>query len=99
METQVNLPYIVWISAFNTTFILGYLVLDLVFFPSPLSRSVYSPTSKLKVQPDPALLRTDRRFRGPDGIAPAPLFEAINKNGLILFLLVSCRCRRAYHHL
>ncbi|KAF7797982.1 hypothetical protein EIP86_009189 [Pleurotus ostreatoroseus] len=85
----VNLPYIIWISAFNTTFILGYLVLDLVFFPSPLSKSVYSPTSKLKVQPDPALLRTDRRFRAPDGIAPAPLFEAINKNGLILFLLAN----------
>ncbi|KAJ3542969.1 hypothetical protein NM688_g5917 [Phlebia brevispora] len=61
----VNLPYIIWVSAFNTTFLLGYLVLDLVYFPSPLSRSVYSPTSKLKVQPDASLSHHDKRIRGP----------------------------------
>ncbi|KAJ7039128.1 GWT1-domain-containing protein [Mycena alexandri] len=30
-----NLPYALWITAFNTSFILGYLVLDMTFFPGP----------------------------------------------------------------
>ena len=83
----------IWIAAFNTTFILGYLLLDLIFFPSPLSRSTYSPTSKLKVQPDPTVLAVGKRnARGIDGADNAPvLLEAINYNGLILFLLVSIR--------
>ncbi|KAI0089613.1 GWT1-domain-containing protein [Irpex rosettiformis] len=85
----VNLPYVAWVCAFNTTFILGYLLLDLVFFPSPLSKSIYSPTSKLKVQPDPTVLGHGRRNpRGKDDTAAAaPLLEAINKNGLVFFLL------------
>ena len=90
-SSQVNLPYILWVAAFNTSFLLGYLLLDLVFFSSPLSRSVYSPTSKLKVQPDPVLLNYGRRDGRPsDGTPGAPaLFEAINRNGLVFFLLVS----------
>ncbi|KAI0689335.1 GWT1-domain-containing protein [Cytidiella melzeri] len=85
----VNLPYVVWVSAFNTTFILGYLLLDLVFFPSPLSKSIYSPTSKLKVQPDPAVLSSGRRnTRGQDDTTTsAVLLDAINRNGLVFFLL------------
>jgi hypothetical protein len=100
---QVNLPYITWVAAFNTSFLLGYILLDLIFFPSPLSKSVYSPTSKLKVQPDSVLLSRDTRHdRGADGTATAPvLLEAINRNGLALFLLVGnvppvargCGCR------
>ena len=88
---QVNLPYILWVAAYNTSFLLGYLLLDLVFFPSPLSKSVYSPTSKLKVQPDPILLNHGRRDnRAFDGTLVAPaLLEAINRNGLLFFLLVS----------
>ncbi|KAJ6530319.1 hypothetical protein B0H19DRAFT_1273970 [Mycena capillaripes] len=30
-----DLPYILWIAAFNATSVLGYLVLDMVFFPAP----------------------------------------------------------------
>lgn len=45
---QTNLPYILWIAGFNTSFLLGYLLLDLYFFPSPLVKSHYDPTSKLK---------------------------------------------------
>lgn len=103
---MANLPYIIWIAAYNSTFLLGYLVLDLVFFPSPLSKSVYSPTSKLKVHPDPDLLKATRHLgtgagreredaaaAAVRGSAPA-LLEAVNKNGLVLFLLV--RVRRGF---
>ncbi|KAL1948259.1 hypothetical protein VTO73DRAFT_12334 [Trametes versicolor] len=87
----VNLQYITWVTAYNTTFLLGYLVLDLFFFPSPMSKSVYSPTSKLKVHPDPDVLKATRHMRGRElsgGSAPA-LLEAVNKNGLVLFLLAN----------
>ncbi|KAI0372573.1 hypothetical protein BV20DRAFT_1034621 [Pilatotrama ljubarskyi] len=90
----VNVQYVAWVAAYNTTFLLGYLVLDLFFFPSPLSKSVYSPTSKLKVHPDPDVLKATRHLRGREGggggggSAPA-LLEAINKNGLVLFLLAN----------
>ncbi|KAM5533211.1 hypothetical protein V8D89_013167 [Ganoderma adspersum] len=104
---MANLQYVVWITAYNATFILGYLVLDLAFFPSPLSRSVYSPTSKLKLHPDPRLLSATRHAgagagagAGVDrrreagtgaegGVGAQPLLEAINKNGLVLFLLAN----------
>lgn len=92
---------------------LGYLLLDLLFFASPMSKSMYSPTSKLKVHPE--VRRKDSngtRYASsssttatstsiPDsssvsavgltgekrGGAPT-LLEAVNKNGLVLFLLV-----------
>ena len=88
---MANLQYVVWIAAYNSTFLLGYLVLDLVFFPSPLSRSVYSPTSKLKVHPNSTRheLGAERtREAAAGGGGAQPLLEAINKNGLVLFLLV-----------
>ena len=88
---MANLQYVIWIAAYNSTFILGYLVLDLVFFPSPLSRSVYSPTSKLKVHPNATRheLGAERGKEAAAGGGGAqPLLEAINKNGLVLFLLV-----------
>ncbi|KZT26017.1 GWT1-domain-containing protein, partial [Neolentinus lepideus HHB14362 ss-1] len=81
----VNLPYILWVAAYNTTFILGYLLLELFFFPSPFSKSIYSPTSKLKVQVDTiadAQAQLEPR-RGP------PLLEAVNRNSLVLFLLAN----------
>ncbi|GJE93137.1 GWT1-domain-containing protein [Phanerochaete sordida] len=84
----VNLRYIIWVAAFNTTFLLGYLLLDLVFFPSPLSKSVYSPTSKLKVQPDTVLLGRDRTD-GRTALGAPALLEAINRNGLVFFLLAN----------
>ncbi|KZT08215.1 uncharacterized protein LAESUDRAFT_757895 [Laetiporus sulphureus 93-53] len=84
----VNLQYILWVAAYNTSFLLGYLVLDLLFFASPSSRSRYSPYSKLKVKPDPAVLSTSERTLRAAARAP-PLLEAINHNGLVLFLLAN----------
>jgi phosphatidylinositol glycan class W len=52
--SQVNLPYILWVAAFNTTFLLCYLLLDLAFFPTPLAKSTYSPVSGLKVHRQPS---------------------------------------------
>lgn len=46
---QVNLPYITWVAAYNTTVLLCYFLLDLAFFPTPLAKSTYSPVSGLKV--------------------------------------------------
>ncbi|OBZ76469.1 Carboxypeptidase S1 [Grifola frondosa] len=88
----VNIQYIVWVAAFNTTFLLGYLVLDLFFFGSPLSKSVYSPTSKLKVHPDPVVIsrsRRDGRMRDDVAQSAPALFDAVNRNGLVLFLLAN----------
>lgn len=58
---MVNLSYILWVVAYNTSFIVGYMFIDMVFFSS-----------------------------GPKGEEPVgiPLLEAINKNGLAVFLLV-----------
>jgi len=37
-------PYTAWVAAYNTSFLLGYLLLA----PAPRARTVYSPHSKLK---------------------------------------------------
>ncbi|KAJ8508122.1 hypothetical protein ONZ45_g9591 [Pleurotus djamor] len=83
---MANFQYILWIAAYNTSFILGYLLLDLYFFPSPLTKSVYSPTSKLKV---PVESTTALQLLGNQLGNPPPLLEAINKNALALFLLAN----------
>lgn len=85
---QVNLSYILWIAAFNTSFIFGYLLLDLLFFPSPLSKSVYSPTSKLKIPADSAAFLRDHIDLPEIEGNPPVLLEAINRNGLVIFLVV-----------
>ncbi|KAF9781098.1 GWT1-domain-containing protein [Thelephora terrestris] len=83
----VNLPYILWVAAFNTSFILAYILLDLFFFPSPLSKSIYSPTSKLKVPKDRRKASTESQTQ-PVKDAPV-LLHAINQNGLSVFLLAN----------
>jgi phosphatidylinositol glycan class W len=58
---QANLPYVLWIAAFNTSFLCAYLILNT--WASNVS---------------------------PKGKSNAPvIFEMINKNGLIVFLIVS----------
>ena len=89
---QTNIQYVLWIAAFNTTWLFAYLLLDLYFFPSPLSKSVYSPVSKLKMAPpmSPA-------FPKAEELSPPTLLEAVNTNGLVLFLIVRCRFLLSAH--
>jgi phosphatidylinositol glycan class W len=76
INAQANLPYALWIAAFNTSYILGYLVLDMLFFPTPAVRRKKSrqSTDDISASASPA--------RAP------LLLEAINKNALPVFLLV-----------
>lgn len=55
---QANLPYVIWIAAFNTSFLLAYLLIH------TWALTTYKRSS-----------------------APA-IFEAINRNGLVVFLVV-----------
>ncbi|KAI9438149.1 GWT1-domain-containing protein [Lactarius indigo] len=61
----VNLPYILWVAAYNTTFLLCYMLLDLAFFPTPLAKSTYSPVSGLKVVRRPSDDDDDDRTLSP----------------------------------
>ncbi|KZP17007.1 GWT1-domain-containing protein [Athelia psychrophila] len=87
---MANISYVLWVVAFNTSFIFGYLCLDLIFFPSPLSRSVYSATSGLKVPAaKAAALRESRRNDKEEGNGAPILLDAINRNSLVLFLIAN----------
>ncbi|KAH9986293.1 GWT1-domain-containing protein [Russula vinacea] len=96
----VNLPYIAWVAAYNTSVLLCYLLLDLAFFPTPLSKSTYSPVSGLKVVRRPS---SDNEHHdvpdsacapvmtsGPSPMPAPPLLEAVNRNSLAVFLLYMC---------
>ncbi|KAG2119494.1 GWT1-domain-containing protein [Suillus discolor] len=67
-----NISYVLWVAVYNTSFILGYILLDMVF----------SPTSTLKIrdQTDPS---GERLEKGPKSSVPA-LLEVINRNRLFL---------------
>ncbi|KAG7448680.1 GWT1-domain-containing protein [Guyanagaster necrorhizus] len=71
----VNLSYILWVAAYNTSFILAYLLMDLYFYPSPSKSNSPQPSGE-EVLPSRVAVS-------------APLFEAVNKNGLLLFLLAN----------
>jgi phosphatidylinositol glycan class W len=75
---MANISYVLWVAAYNTSFILGYIFLDMMFFPTR--------TSKIRDPTDPSGKRLLIEEKGPKSSAPA-LLEAINKNAFILFLL------------
>ncbi|GAA5836434.1 hypothetical protein JCM11251_007078 [Rhodosporidiobolus azoricus] len=64
-----NLPYVLWITAFNTSFIFLYLAVHLVVAASASSASSSSPTAAAR-----------------SATAAPAIFEAINRNGLVVFL-------------
>ncbi|KAJ7782797.1 GWT1-domain-containing protein [Mycena metata] len=73
-----NLPYALWITGFNTSFILGYLVLDMIFFPGPMRKKRQSGGYN------------DREYGKEKEMRRAPeLLEAVNLNALPLFLLAN----------
>ncbi|KAF9011707.1 GWT1-domain-containing protein [Cyathus striatus] len=78
---MVNLPYILWVAAFNTSFLLAYLVLDM------------ATKQKGGVPPDSPLIAAPLPSERPEAstvecVSP-PLLEAINKHSLVLFLLAN----------
>ncbi|KAE9408960.1 hypothetical protein BT96DRAFT_962565 [Gymnopus androsaceus JB14] len=75
MSHRFNISYVFWICAYNVSFILGYLALDMIFF-SPPSSSSRRKTEQRPVSSLP---------QAPTAIPP-PLLAAINKNGLVVFL-------------
>ncbi|KAG2058984.1 hypothetical protein BDR06DRAFT_979997 [Suillus hirtellus] len=75
---NANICYVLWVAAYNTSFILDCILLDMMFFPTR--------TSKIRDPTDPSGKRLLVGDEGPKSSAPA-LLEASNKNGLILFLL------------
>ncbi|KAG1803939.1 GWT1-domain-containing protein [Suillus plorans] len=75
---MANISYVLWVAAYNTSFILGYILIDMVFFPTR--------TLKIRDPTDPSGKRLLIEEKGPKNSAPA-LLESINKNAFILFLL------------
>ncbi|KAF9461756.1 GWT1-domain-containing protein [Collybia nuda] len=87
---MVNLTYILWMVAFNTSFILGYFLLDLYFYPSSTAKKIGHP-SPVKLNPPSDHTRSGMHQMTPQRHLenPPPLLEAINKNSLVLFLVAN----------
>jgi phosphatidylinositol glycan class W len=94
----VNLSYILWIAAFNTTFLLAYLVvLDMGFFGS---WSASAKKTKQKNAGHEALhgRGDDRRAPSSTGNVaengnPPRLLSVLNKHGLGVFLFVCVKAQ------
>ncbi|KIL66037.1 hypothetical protein M378DRAFT_161257 [Amanita muscaria Koide BX008] len=87
----VNLPYILWIAAFNTTFLFAYLLLDILFFPTPAPQKI--PKSNLDTQNKRVEEHNEHISSSQQqpyvALTPSPLLEAVNRNALALFLLAN----------
>lgn len=100
---QVNISYILWITAFNTSFLVAYIIaLDLgLFAPSQSSTS-----KKNKNNANPRVDRDRDTLHAHPGSAaglvaagtegnPPRLLEVVNKHSLAVFLLVRSLLRHA----
>jgi phosphatidylinositol glycan class W len=82
----VNLPYILWITAFNTSFFLGYLLLlDIWFYPRPDPTPSNTNLKKKEDERDSTRTRREEEVEKDD---TPTLFTAINRHGLLIFLIV-----------
>lgn len=91
---MVNLPYIVWVAAFNTSFLLVYLVvLDILFFPGPKPKKREKPLDLISISglanPYVASSQQPPVDEAVEQGNPPQLLEAINNHGLVLFLLAN----------
>lgn len=74
-----NLPYVLWITAFNTSFLFLYLIVHLVATNASSSSAASTSTSPS--------LHSPQLSSSP--ISAPLIFEAINRNGLIVFLVAN----------
>lgn len=76
-----NLPYVLWIAAFNTTQITAFCLVETMFFPA-----VYrGETSTTSSSPKTLKEREEEAYRE----ATSPVLEAYNRNGLFIFLIAN----------
>lgn len=81
---QVNISYILWIAAFNTSFLLGYLaLLDIWIFGLSLKGTAKKGATLSRVAP-PSVQQEAVVTRGN----PPWLLEVVNRHSLAVFLLV-----------
>lgn len=77
---QANMSYIFWVAAYNTSFLTGYILLDFWLFPSI--------SAKTKFKSHLAAHAKEVRLFMPVAGNQSVLLAAINRNGILLFLLV-----------
>ena len=70
---QANLPYIIWIAAFNTAQILLFCLVETIFFPAHYKTA------------DPNKTTEEETYKH----ATSNLLEAYNRNGLFIFLIAN----------
>ena len=82
-DAQANVAYTLWTAAFNTSFLLVYLLIEIAFFPR---HNNGDGTTSERIQRD-----ADVNVRGRIAARRTVphLFEAINSNSLAVFLAVS----------